>query len=558
MSRRRETVVLLSLAEVREAFEQQNALAVKDALGVIHEAQFLMGLEPNVVAVPQRASTYVFGDIHGQFFDLMQLMDAAGMAELQERDMQLLFLGDYVDRGAFSCEVMLYLLLLKIRFSDKVVLLRGNHECESISSFYGFRNECRAKYGISVYYHFLSCFQSMPVAALLPTPRGKILCVHGGISPELKTVEDIQSIDRRREVPTTGLLCDLLWADPLTQSVGVDEVDAQASWEPNQARGCSYYFNAAATFEFLANNQLISMLRAHEYEDEGFSFHFNSEEFRHLDTRQDKSMPPVITVFSAPNYCDSYGNMAAYLVFRNEPFSWEMQQVKTVGHPAPPIASAERGSNMWRLFNQTLPFLPASKEFFEEVLWLSDGQKADKTVVSAPHSPVTSSDILAPAVHVVDPDDETPVERRRRLTSEMHPQAIRKVLDDEVQKWELVEEKSTNASGQDSPPKITRRPSLSSMEGPKGNEDDRPSHLTNQELDTIKLMFSLMDTDGSLELNSVKVSQFILNILGEKISSTDADRYLDALDYDRNGVVDFADILSWVAVSTLSTDIPSG
>lgn len=105
----------------------------------------------------------MFGDIHGQFFDLMQLMDAAGVAELQERDVQLLFLGDYVDRGAFSCEVMLYLLLLKIRvrvniihfyltiytnlmptqqFPDKVVLLRGNHECESISSFYGFRNEC--------------------------------------------------------------------------------------------------------------------------------------------------------------------------------------------------------------------------------------------------------------------------------------------------------------------------------------------------------------------------------------------------------------------------------
>lgn len=121
-------------------------------------------------------------------------------------------------------------------------------------------------------------------------------------------------------------------------------------------------------FEFLANNQLISMLRAHEYEDEGFMFHFNSEEFRTLDTRQDKSMPPLITVFSAPNYCDSYGNMvryflqqrilllayllrlmilidgqAGYLVFRNDPFSWKTQQVKTVGHPAPPIASSERG-----------------------------------------------------------------------------------------------------------------------------------------------------------------------------------------------------------------------
>ncbi|EGZ21281.1 hypothetical protein PHYSODRAFT_492613 [Phytophthora sojae] len=517
MPRRRETKVLLSLEEVRAAFEQQNALAVKDALGVIHEAQFLMGLEPNVVAVPQRASTYVFGDIHGQFFDLMQLMDAAGVAELQERDVQLLFLGDYVDRGAFSCEVMLYLLLLKIRFPDKVVLLRGNHECESISSFYGFRNECRVKYGISAYYHFLSCFQSMPVAALSPTPRGNILCVHGGISPELKTIEDIQAIDRRREIPTTGLLCDLLWADPLTHA---DEVDTQASWQPNQARGCSYYFNAAAMFEFLANNQLISMLRAHEYEDEGFMFHFNSEEFRTLDTRQDKSMPPLITVFSAPNYCDSYGNMAGYLVFRNDPFSWKTQQVKTVGHPAPPIASSERGSDMWRLFNQTLPFLPASKEFFEEVLWLSDGQKADKNAVN----------------------------RRRRLTSEMHPQAIRRVLDDEVQKWELVEDKSTHASGHDSPPRIVRRPSLSNMDEAQEGEDGRPSLLTNQELDTVKLMFSLMDTDGSLELSSTKVSQFILNILGEKISVADADRYLDALDYDRNGVVDFADILSWVAV----------
>lgn len=84
-----------------------------------------------------------------------------------------------------------------------------------------------------------------------------------------------------------------------------------------QARGCSYYFNAAATFEFLAHNQLLSMLRAHEYEDEGFMFHFSSEEFQKLDSREDKSMPPLITVFSAPNYCDSYGNTVRcpYLLF---------------------------------------------------------------------------------------------------------------------------------------------------------------------------------------------------------------------------------------------------
>ncbi|POM58460.1 Serine/threonine-protein phosphatase 2B catalytic subunit [Phytophthora palmivora] len=478
-----------------------------------------MNQEPNVVSVPQRASTYVFGDIHGQFYDLMQLMDAAGVAELAERDAQLVFLGDYVDRGAFSCEVILYLLLLKIQFSDKVVLLRGNHECESISSFYGFRNECRVKYGISAYYHFLSCFQSMPVAAILSTSRGKVFCVHGGLSPDLKKIQDIQNIDRHREIPTTGLLCDLLWSDPQTQTEVDGEVDTQISWKSNQARGCSYYFNAAATFEFLINNKLLSMLRAHEYEDEGFMYHFDSEKFQKLDQREDKVMPPLITVFSAPNYCDSYRNSAAYLLFRNEPFSWEVQQIKTVGHPAPPIASDERGSDMWRLFNQTLPFLPASKEFFEEVLWLADGQRAQKSVAK----------------------------RRRRMTSEMHPQAIRKVLDDEVNKWELVEDNTPDNLGQQSPPRIHRRPSLSNMEE-SHIDDERPSLLTTQELDTIKLMFSLMDTDGNLELTSGKVSQFILNILGEKISTTDADRYLNALDYDRNGVVDFADILSWVAV----------
>lgn len=539
MSRRRETTVQLTLAEVREAFEQQTLLAVKDTLGIIHEAQSLMNLEANAVAVPQRATTYVFGDIHGQFYDLMQLMDVVDVTTLPERDVQLIFLGDYVDRGAFSCEVMLYLLLLKIRFNDKVILLRGNHECESISSFYGFRNECRVKYGISAYYHFLSVFQSMPVAALLSTSRGNIFCVHGGLSPELKTIDDIQILDRRREIPTTGLFCDLLWADPKTYCRNEKiEGDIEPEWEPNRARGCSYYFNAAAVFEFLTKNNLLSLIRAHEYEDEGFSFHYNSKECQKLDTREEKAMPPLVTVFSAPNYCDSYDNSAAYLLFQNEPFSWEIQQIVSVGHPAPSIANAERESDMWRLFNRTLPFLPASKEFFENILWLAEGWKAQGSVVNEPSGGAGHGIMDVSKVE----EYENPAERRRRLTSEMHPQAIRKVLDDEGNKWELVEELAENAL----PSRIHRRLSVTSMEMPKA--DERPNLLTPQELDTVKLMFSLMDTDGSLELNSTKVSRFILNILGERISAADSDAYLTALDYDKNGVVDFADILSWVAV----------
>jgi serine/threonine-protein phosphatase 2B catalytic subunit len=98
-----------------------------------------------------------------------------------------------------------------------VVLLRGNHECETLSSFYGFRQECRVKYGLSVYYHFVACFQTLPLAALLMPAKGTacpILCVHGGLSPDIVNLEDIDAIDRRREVPTQGPLCDLLWSDP--------------------------------------------------------------------------------------------------------------------------------------------------------------------------------------------------------------------------------------------------------------------------------------------------------------------------------------------------------
>lgn len=70
------------------------------------------------------------------------------------------------------------------------------------------------KYGISVYYHFLSCFQSLPIAALVKTPRGDIFCVHGGISPDVASIHAIASIDRHRELPADGALCDLLWSDP--------------------------------------------------------------------------------------------------------------------------------------------------------------------------------------------------------------------------------------------------------------------------------------------------------------------------------------------------------
>ncbi|RLN88979.1 hypothetical protein BBJ28_00016948 [Nothophytophthora sp. Chile5] len=337
--------------------------------------------------------------------------------------------------------------------------------------------------------------------------------------------------------------------DPATEELQAEEtVETQATWLANQVRGCSYYFNAPATFEFLETNDLLSVVRAHECEDEGYMFHFNSEGFEKLDKRVDRTMPPLITVFSAPNYCDSYGNVvrlhispvyislgsnqrhiqAGYLVLRKEPFSWEVQQVKAVGHPVPPIASAERGSDMWRQFNQTLPFLPASKEFFEEILWLAVKQRGLKGAVDASKPSIAhvgARDMSAP----LDAEPEDPTERRRRMTSEMHPQAIRRVLDEEVHKWVQVEEEQGQTATSEAAPRIQRRPSLPKVE--EAQIDDRS------------------DVCGT------RREQFawIMRVC-ERISSEAAEKYLTALDFDQNGVVDFADILSWAAVMKANHD----
>lgn len=155
----------------------------------------------------------------------------------------------------------------------------------------------------------------MPVAALLHTSRGRIFCVHGGISPEVRDVAAIDTLDRKREVPTAGPLCDLLWSDPATAQThdisdhqrGEDSTNGQ-SWRANLERGCSFYFTAHALFEFLSRNELLAVVRAHEFEEDGFMFHFDGQEYRALDHRACRDFPPLLTVFSAPNYCDTHSN----------------------------------------------------------------------------------------------------------------------------------------------------------------------------------------------------------------------------------------------------------
>lgn len=236
----------------------------------------------------------VVGDIHGQFYDMLKLLSVGGEPE----NTKYLFLGDFVDRGSFSVEVMILLMSLKVRFPNTIYVLRGNHECRQMTATFNFRQECLAKYDQEIYAQFIDLFDAMPLSAII---NNKFIAFHGGISPELKTIADINKLDRFKEPPKAGLICDVLWSDPVDKADGSLESDFIA----NPQRGCSFVYGAKALTTFLQRNNLLSLIRGHEVQLEGFKMlHWKNKNF-----------PQVITIFSAPNYCDTYNNKGAFIKF---------------------------------------------------------------------------------------------------------------------------------------------------------------------------------------------------------------------------------------------------
>ncbi|KAF0720522.1 Aste57867_241 [Aphanomyces stellatus] len=280
---------------VCHSFRHGLSLPIVSAMDILKKATDIMTLESNILDLT--APLIVVGDLHGQFFDLLHLLHVHGDPGPRN---QYLFLGDYVDRGPSSCEIMLLLLSYKIKFPQYIHLLRGNHECRSVSTHYGFRDECRRKYGLLVYSRMISCFESMPLAATIETGYGTLLALHGGLSPEIDTIDEINDLDRFVEPKPSGPLCDLLWSDPSKDK------DQNEDWAPNPIRGCSYLFSEQLARSFLKRNNLLSIIRAHEMEETGHFEHYTSNIAL-------ESFPPVVTVFSAPEYCGVYNNMGATL-----------------------------------------------------------------------------------------------------------------------------------------------------------------------------------------------------------------------------------------------------
>ncbi|EDW56286.1 GM22672 [Drosophila sechellia] len=225
----------------------------------------------------------VCGDIHGQFYDLKELFKVGG--DVPEKN--YLFMGDFVDRGYYSVETFLLLLALKVRYPDRITLIRGNHESRQITQVYGFYDECLRKYGSTAVWRY--CTEIFDYFSLSAIIDGKIFCVHGGLSPvPSQYLDQIRSIDPQAGgARTTG---------PCAICFGAIPKD-QTGWGVSP-RGAGYLFGSDVVSQFNRTNDIDMICRAHQLVMEGFKWHFNET---------------VLTVWSAPNYCYRCGNVAAIL-----------------------------------------------------------------------------------------------------------------------------------------------------------------------------------------------------------------------------------------------------
>ena len=386
---------------VRQLFQEEKQLPLAETLALLKAARDLFEEETNVLHLD--APLLCVGDLHGQYDDLLTVLHGSGCNGtmlsarrqvrtpryfLQSSSLQskyrvrskpeapttrhqhhqqqpkkkagsVLFLGDYVDRGPRGCEVLLYLLALKVRYPTKVHLIRGNHESRSLTGHFGFRSECRRKYGMSAYHEICRVFEALPLAAKVRGGQyGDVLCCHGGIGPSFETIADLNDIDRFQEPPEDGPLCDVLWADPGRRR-GDDEEDEEEAplFETNAARGCSYVFSKEATARFLKKNNLAAIVRAHEVQEDGFA-----NDFVDL-VRKNHAIAPVTTVFSAPNYCGKYGNDAAVLVLgteRAEAVVFDAQPSKESPVVETDLDGAEMESDAVRRAYEICPYMPSS------------------------------------------------------------------------------------------------------------------------------------------------------------------------------------------------------
>ncbi|KAJ3130252.1 putative serine/threonine protein phosphatase [Nowakowskiella sp. JEL0407] len=243
------------------------------------------------------APVTIVGDVHGQFYDVREIFKIGGYCP----STNYIFLGDYVDRGYYSVETISLLTCLKLRYPDRITLVRGNHESRAVTQTYGFYSECLRKYGnVNVWNYFTDMFDYLVLSVVIDD---SIFCVHGGLSPSIHTIDQIKIIDRFREIPHEGPMADLVWSDPISNTA-FNTNSLLNSGEDNKGdfaispRGAGYIFGRDVTRKFLELNGLGHICRAHQLCMEGYQILFDDM---------------LSTVWSAPNYCYRAGNLASVL-----------------------------------------------------------------------------------------------------------------------------------------------------------------------------------------------------------------------------------------------------
>ncbi|EFC41233.1 hypothetical protein NAEGRDRAFT_80773 [Naegleria gruberi] len=244
--------------------------------------------EANVQRVKSPVS--VVGNIHGQFLDLKEMFRVGGKIP----DTNYLFLGDYVNRGTQSVETISLLTCYKLRYPERITLLRGNHESRPITQVYGFYQECILKYGnANVWKYFTDMFDYLTICALIDD---SIFCVHGGLSPSIATLDQIRVLERFKDVPSEGPISDLLWSDPSQDDE--DKRDGNVGDFKLNLRGIGFVYSKKFANEFCATNKISHIVRSHQLCMDGYQVLWDDK---------------LSTIWSAPNYCNRCGNVAAIL-----------------------------------------------------------------------------------------------------------------------------------------------------------------------------------------------------------------------------------------------------
>lgn len=263
----------------------------------------------------------IIGDIHGQYNDLLRIFEYGGFPPCAN----YLFLGDYVDRGKQSLESICLLFAYKILYPENFFLLRGNHESAAINRIYGFYDECKRRFSIKVWKVFSDVFNCLPISALIDE---KILCMHGGLSPELSSLQQIADIERPCDVPDTGIMCDLLWSDP----------DGKISGWASNDRGVSYVFGIDVVNNFLDQHDLDLIVRAHQVVEDGYEFFAGRK---------------LVTLFSAPNYCGEFDNAGGMLAIDdNLTCSFQILKPSVKSERRQPRGSPPNGDSKSRWMNR--------------------------------------------------------------------------------------------------------------------------------------------------------------------------------------------------------------